>query len=215
ISKDAYVLDMSGAPGSAANKAPSIISFEAKVHGRSAHAGFAPEEGVNALKAAARAITRQKQGHISEDTTFNVGTIKSGKADNIVANLCVCTGEARGSDHDEAMAQIDNAEKIFREEAEAIGATLEFSHTVHIRAYETPEDAPVCLCFRKACESIGLAGEITTTLGGSDNNVFAEHGLSGIVLSSGMYNTHTVDEYTYVKDLTAGAELVAAIIKNR
>ena len=215
VSEDAYVLDMSGAPGTAARKAPSIISFEVTVTGKSAHAGFAPEEGINALKTAANAITRIKQGHISENTTFNIGTIKAGKATNIIADRCSCTGEARGFDHEEAMAQIDNAEAVFREEAGKTGAGVEISRTVHIKAYETPEDADVCRCFRKACAELGLKGEITSTLGGSDNNVFVQHGLSGIVLSSGMYNTHTTKEYTYTKDLIAGSELVAAIIKNR
>ena len=215
ISKDAYVLDMSGAPGTAARKAPSIVSFEITVTGKSAHAGFAPEEGVNALKVAANAIARIKQGHISENTTFNIGTIKSGKATNIVAETCVCTGEARGFDHEEAVEQIDKAEAVFRGEAEKAGAKVEIERTVHIRAYETPEDAPVCECFRTACRNLGLAGEITSTLGGSDNNVFVQNGLSGVVLSSGMYNTHTTEEYTYVKDLIAGSELVTAIIRSR
>ncbi|MBQ2678369.1 MAG: M20/M25/M40 family metallo-hydrolase [Firmicutes bacterium] len=215
VSEAAYVLDMSGAPGTAARKAPSIISFEVTVTGKSAHAGFAPEEGINALKTAANAIARIKQGHISENTTFNIGTIKAGKATNIIADRCVCTGEARGFDHEEAMAQIDNAEAIFREEAGETGAGVEISRTVHIKAYETPEDADVCRCFRRACAELGLKGEIASTLGGSDNNVFVQHGLSGIVLSSGMYNTHTTKEYTYAKDLITGSELVAAIIKNR
>lgn len=215
ISEEAYVLDMSGAPGKAARKAPSIISFEAKIRGKAAHAGFAPEEGVNALKAGAEAITRIRQGHISENTTFNVGTIQAGTADNIVADLCTCTGEARGFDHNEAMAQISRAEEIFRQEAEKAGASLGFTHTVHITAYETPEDAPVIQCFRKACDALGLERQVTSTLGGSDNNPFVEHGLSGIVLASGMYNTHTTKEYTYARDLAAGARLVAEIIKNR
>ena len=107
------------------------------------------------------------------------------------------------------------AEAVFREEAGKTGAGVEISRTVHIKAYETPEDADVCRCFRKACAELGLKGEITSTLGGSDNNVFVQHGLSGIVLSSGMYNTHTTKEYTYTKDLITGSELVAAIIKNR
>ena len=44
-SKEAYILDLSGRIGTAAYTAPSIISFEIKVHGHAAHAGFEPEKG--------------------------------------------------------------------------------------------------------------------------------------------------------------------------
>ena len=38
--KQAYVLDMSGAVGTAARRAPSIISVRAEIKGKAAHAGF-------------------------------------------------------------------------------------------------------------------------------------------------------------------------------
>ena len=43
-------------------------------------------------------------------------------------------------------------------------------------------------------------------------NIFVEKGIDGIVLSCGMYNVHSVTEYTYVDDLIKGAELVAKIL---
>ena len=42
--KEAYVLDLSGAPGAAALRAPSLISFSVTVKGKAAHAGFNPEK---------------------------------------------------------------------------------------------------------------------------------------------------------------------------
>lgn len=44
--KEAYVLDMGGAPGAAALRAPSLISFTVNMHGKASHAGFAPEQGI-------------------------------------------------------------------------------------------------------------------------------------------------------------------------
>ena len=44
--KQAYVLDLSGAVGTAARRAPSIISVRAEIRGKAAHAGFEPERVV-------------------------------------------------------------------------------------------------------------------------------------------------------------------------
>lgn len=213
--KDAYVLDMSGPPGAAARKAPSIISFAAEVKGRAAHAGFAPDTGISALQAAAKAIARIPQGHVSDQTTLNVGTIEGGAAGNIVPQQVRCSGEVRSFDHEEALRTADRIRDTFREECKQSGAELAYDQTVHIRAYETPEDAPVCRRFRAACRQLGLPGQLKATHGGSDNNIFAQKGLSGIVLSCGMYRTHSTEEYTSIGDLARGARLVAAIIGQR
>lgn len=214
-SKEAYVLDMSGRPGRAARKAPSIISFEALVTGKSAHAGFAPETGINALQAAAKAVARIPQGKISEQTTLNIGTMRAGTANNIVPEECRCTGEVRSFDHEDALRQALQAEEIFREEAGKAGAEAETCHTMHIMAYETPEEAEVCRCFQRACGKLGLPGDLVETHGGSDNNIFAQSGLSGIVLSCGMHRTHSTEESAVISEMAEGARLVAAIIKER
>ena len=47
------MLDLSGAVGTAARRAPSIISVRAEIKGKAAHAGFEPENGIHAIFAAA------------------------------------------------------------------------------------------------------------------------------------------------------------------
>ena len=230
-SKIAYALDLSEGPGLAATKAPSIVSFKAKILGRAAHSGFEPEKGLNSLKAAVDAISRIEQGHVGE-MTVNVGTIHSGKANNIVAEECVVTGEVRGFDHEKVIEEIIRIGNIFKEEAEKLTlkeeynlskealemlegikqGECEFDYTVNIRAFDIPHDADVCKRFLRACEGVGLEGKLVSTHGGSDNAFFVEKGIDGIVLSCGMYNVHSVTEYTYVDDLIKGAELVAKIL---
>lgn len=214
-SREAYVLDMSGAPGMAARKAPSIISFEVRIEGKAAHAGFAPQNGINAILAGTKAIAGLPQGSISEQTKLNIGTVNGGTANNIVAEHFACSGEIRSFDHREALRTSRQVEEAFGEECRKIGAALQYEQTVHIEAYETPEEAPVCQCFQRACRQLGLPGQLKATHGGSDNNIFAKKGISGIVLSCGMYRTHSTEEYTSLNDLAAGAELVAAIIGQR
>ena len=211
-SKCAYVPDLSGAVGFAAKKAPSIISVRAEVTGKAAHAGFDPEHGIHAIQAAAKAISRLDMGHVDEDTTFNIGTISGGTATNIVPDRCIATGEIRSYSHQKALAYVKKAEEIFTEEAEKIGADAEVTHEIHLTAYETSEESEAVRRFGAACKKIGLPGVVTETFGGSDNNCFAQHGIEGLVLSCGMYQAHSVKEYTTTEDLYHGAALIAAII---
>lgn len=53
---------------------------------------------------------------------------------------------------------------------------------------------------------------MTETSGGSDNNVIVNKGIEGVVLSCGMNNAHSVNEYIELEDLIKGAELVGALI---
>ncbi|MBQ6314664.1 MAG: M20/M25/M40 family metallo-hydrolase [Mogibacterium sp.] len=214
-SHDAYVIDLTGSPGHAANAAPSIISFTIKITGKAAHAGFEPENGINALQAAASAISKIQQGRLSPEMTLNIGTISAGIQTNIVPGECVCKGEVRGLDHEATLSAAKKVGETFRAEAEKIGASCDFDYTVHIRAYRTSEDAEVSKCFRRACKTMGLPGNLVPTHGGSDNNMFAEKGIDGLVVSCGMQNVHATDEFALVEDLVTGAELIAAIIRER
>ena len=122
--KEAYVLDMSGEVGSAAVSAPSLISFQATVKGKASHAGFAPENGIHAIAAAAQAISRLPQGRIDDETTCNIGTITGGTAKNIVPEQCTCTGEVRSFSHEQALRQIENIRQAFSDAADACGASF-------------------------------------------------------------------------------------------
>ena len=211
--KEVYVLDMSGPTGSAALAAPSLIGWEARITGKAAHAGFAPETGVNAIKAAAEAIAALSPGRIGEDTTMNIGTVNGGEANNIVPETCVVKGEVRSLDHEKALAVIESIRKSFMEHAGS--AAVDFTVEPHLTAYRVPEDHPVVRRFRRACEALGLPGNLTCTLGGSDNNILMQHGLTGIVLSCGMRNVHSTREYTCAEDLVKGAALVAELLKDK
>ncbi len=211
-SREAYVLDLAGAPGTAAIAAPTLISFAVTVLGKAAHAGFEPESGINAIAATAQAISSLKQGHVNNHTTLNIGTIEGGAQANVVPESCRCTGEIRSSAHAEALALTDSVEQIFSKAAEDLGAQASMTSEVRIKAYRTREDAPAVKRFRAACKKLGLAGELVETFGGSDNNSFAEHDIEGVVLSCGMMRPHSTQEYVHMEDLITGAKLVEELI---
>lgn len=212
-SKEAYVLDMSGRIGSAALQAPSLISFKITIKGKAAHAGFEPEQGINAIEIASRAISKIKQGHVDEETTVNIGRITGGVATNIVSENCICEGEVRSYRHESALKAIQKLREVFGGEAEKKQAQIDMDVDIHMEAYKIGEKENVVQRFIKAAEELSLPHTLTKTFGGSDNNNFVKNGIRGIVLSCGMYNVHSVEEYTTIKDLEDGARLIAAIIK--
>ncbi len=210
--KEAYVLDLDGEIGRAAYKAPSLISFAVEITGKSAHAGFCPEQGIHAIQIAAEIITGLQQGHIGDDTTFNVGVIEGGTLTNIVPDKTVFRGEIRSYDHQKALDLCEQTKKLAHQIARKYGASSTFIKQIHLKAYETKKTAPCVKNFQQAAHTLGLSGELTQTFGGSDNNPFAEHGIKGLVLSNGMHNPHSVNEYTTIHELLQGIALVQHLI---
>ena len=211
-SKEAYVLDLSGAVGVAANQAPSLISFEIKITGKAAHAGFEPEKGIHSIRVMAQVIDVIPQGHIGTQTTCNIGTIQGGTGTNIVPETCMACGEIRSFSHEEALDCLRKINETVQQIAEQNQAKGEVTHTVHLVAYKMDETCSCVRHFRAACEKLGLEGKVVSTFGGSDNNSFAEQGIPGLVLSCGMEKVHSVKEYIEEEELQKGADLMTELI---
>ena len=210
-SKEAYILDLTGPVGSAAYQAPSILAFRAEFTGRAAHAAFSPELGIHAIQAAAQAIVSIPCGRVG-DTTVNVGTISGGSANNVVPERCCVTGEVRSFDDGSARARLAEIEATVKQAAQAVGAEVVFSTETLCRAYRVEPDHPVAERFKKICADLGLSSELTVTYGGSDNNHFFHHGISGLVVASGMTCCHACQEYASVSELERAARLVEGLI---
>lgn len=163
-SKEAYVLDLSGPVGSAAVQAPSLISFVLTIHGKAAHAGFEPEKGIHAVTAAALAIARLPQGHVEEDTTLNIGLIRGGTATNIVPESCIVEGEIRSYSHEKALSYMEAVRRVFREEAEKSGGSLEDEVSINLVAYHTGEE-------EASVKKFPPGGEKTGSFRGTDGDL--------------------------------------------
>lgn len=182
------------------------------VTGKASHAGFDPEHGVHAIAIASEAITQISQGHVDEETTCNIGLIEGGSGTNIVPEKCIVKGEIRSYSHEKATRCVEEVGNTFKKVAEKHGAESELTCEVHLIAYETAKDSVPVKRFERVSKELGLAGNLVETFGGSDNNSFAKNGIPGLVLSDGMYQAHSINEYTTIKDLVTGAELIAGLI---
>lgn len=210
--KSAYVLDLSGRVGDAAYAAPSILSFSARVKGRASHAGFEPEAGVNAITAAAHAVAALRQGRIDEETTANIGKISGGKGVNIVAPECVVQGEVRSLKHERALELLEEYRACFVRAANEHGAKLEWEESVDIRAYETPPEGAAAESYRRAAQRAGVEARLYKTFGGSDNNVYAQYGIEGLVIANSMNQVHTCKEYSNVHEIAKVAQIVINLL---
>lgn len=211
-SKEAFVMDLEGAIGSAAVQAPSIFSFEAVIHGKSAHAGFMPEAGVHAIAVAADAISRMTLGHTDDLSTVNIGLISGGTAVNIVPDCCTLRGESRSFEHARAEENIQKIRRTLEDACLARGAQLEFSSFCGVPAFCTPAGHPSLARFENACRAANLPCALSKTLGGSDLNRLADHGIFGVVAACGMNDCHTTHEWTHLDDLEKSARLVLSLM---
>lgn len=213
-SKQAYVFDLSGEIGLAATAAPTLLSFKLEVKGKTAHAGFCPQLGINAIEIAAHAISQLKQGWVDEDTTVNIGKISGGKQTNIVSDECVVLGEIRSLKDHKAMEEWNTLKETFERTAVSCGGSLEIVFEKQIEAYEIRDGEEVVERFKRVCRSLGLKGTTQYTLGGSDNNHFVRNGIRGIVVACGMNEVHTPKEFTTAEELEKSALLALGLIRD-
>lgn len=208
-----YVLDSGPPVGSFVYGAPTQDIFEVHIHGRAAHAGAQPEEGINAIAVAAKAIARMKLGRVGPDTTANVGIINSGTATNIVPSECYLKCEARSRTQAKLDTQRDHMIQCFHEACEAAGATMDIDLFTPYQRYELGMDDAVLTIGTEACERIGLETLLRVTGGGADANIFNAAGVPTTVLGCGMVNIHRHDEYVRISDMVKSAQLVVSIVQ--
>jgi tripeptide aminopeptidase len=189
-----YVLDGGRTPGQMTTAAPSSASLDATVVGCAAHAGVCPEQGLSAIQTAAQAITAMHLGRLDAETTANVGVISGGCAKNIIPERCTLRAEARSHDPAKLAAQVDHMVRCLREAGRATGAQVQVEVAQDFTAFALPADAPVVQRAAAAARRLGLDPLTEIGGGGSDANLFNEHGLPSLIMPTGALDVHTPQE---------------------
>lgn len=209
-----YALDSSGTPGEIVIMAPGQYKITAVVKGKTAHAGLAPEDGINAILVASHAIAALKQGRLDDETTANVGIIRGGTATNVVPDSIEVICEARSRNPEKLTAQVKDMVETFERVTREHGGDVELTVA---KAYDpyvlSPEDHVVKVA-KAAAEAIGLPVKLKPTGGGSDANFINTYGVPCAVLATGMTKVHTKNEYIKEEDLYNIARLTLSIVQN-
>jgi tripeptide aminopeptidase len=208
-----FVLDTGPPVGTYVTRTATHDKLDITIHGRPAHAGKDPENGLNALQVAADAIHGMKLGRIGPETTANIGSIEGGTATNVVMAEVRLKAEARSTSVEELDAQVAHMIDRFEAAAAAWGTTVAIDHKRHYRSYHVAEDTPVVRVAQAASRALGFDPNLRTTLGGSDANVFNAKGLPSIVVATGMDKIHTHKEFIKVQDLVDTARLALEIVR--
>lgn len=207
----AYVLDASGEVGTLINQAPSQESIQITVQGRAAHAGIAPETGLNAIMVAGHLMTKLHLGRIDEETTANIGMISGGIATNIVPDQVLLQGEARSRSLEKLERQVSSMRQAAEEVAKSFGTEIVFEANRAYPPYQLDPESPIVRVGWAAAESAGLRPVLAGTGGGSDANILNALGMPAMVLGMGWKNVHTTREEITVGNLGRIARLVLAI----
>jgi tripeptide aminopeptidase len=199
--KVGFIPDTSSSPGAIIYSAPAQKHLKVTINGKAAHAGMAPQDGVNAITALAKAISRMPQGKIDDETTANVGIISGGKATNIIADKAVAECEARSRNPKTLIKLINEMQTIFNDEANKLGATTEIIVTDLYPSFKLPMDSNAIKIASKAATDLGLPVTVSATGGGSDANFFNGAGIETVIIGTGMCNPHSTREYILKEDL--------------
>ncbi len=203
----AFVLDSSMPPGSIIATAPFATSLTWNVLGLAAHAGVAPEKGINAIQAASRGISSMKLGRIDEETTANVGAIRGGHATNVVCDRVEIKAEARSLREDKLKAQLNHMRSTMKKAVTDYGATLEEKIDDKYPGFTLEKDAPVVQEAVRALRESAVTPKITSTGGGSDANVLNHSGLPSVNLGIGYQRAHSNEEFIAISNLEAMARV--------
>jgi tripeptide aminopeptidase len=212
-SNRAFVLDSGGEPGEIVVQGPAQDNIEAKIIGRAAHAGVAPEEGISAIKIAANAISKMNLFRIDEETTANIGVIHGGEATNIITPEVKIYGEARSLNEDKLNKQSNHMSNCIEEIVKEFGGKVEIKVKREYNAFKVEENMDIVELMKKACSNLELNFHIETSGGGSDTNIFNENGIRAVNIATGERKPHTLEEYVVIKDLVNTAKLVLEMIK--
>ena len=202
-------------------RAPAANRIEIEVHGKDAHAGVAPENGINAIWLAAKALSELEIGRIDEETTCNIGVISGGQATNIVPSRVVLKGEVRSHDREKLYNVTETIKAAFERtvaeyQPQSISdglPSVSMKIDPDFPLTNIPDDHPVVKIAQQAAVNLGRKIRAKTSGGGADANIFFNKGIVTGVLGTGMVDMHTVRESIRLQDMVELVELMLEIIK--
>lgn len=194
--------------------------FFIEIHGRAAHAGLNPQEGISCAVVLATALTELAGGgwhgrirRAEGCGSANLGVLQGGAMTNTVMDRLLVRGEARS--HDAAFRT--RLVAVYRDafERAAAGTRNEAGETAKIEwtagpCYESfalPEDAPVVRLAKTCLRSIGLEPLLEINNGGMDANWLNAHGIPTVMFGCGQHEVHTTAEWIDVGGFLTACKL--------
>jgi tripeptide aminopeptidase len=207
-----FVLDHASPIGEAIVASPTQQQVRADFAGVEAHAGIRPEDGSNAIAAAAAAVARMELGRLDEATTANVGTIVGGTSGNVVPGHCGIVAEARSLDADRAAEVAGAMTEACAWGASEHGCDVDVRVEELFRGYEIRSGSRALELAEAGLRRAGFEPRRTSTGGGSDANALIAAGFDCVLLANGTEANHTAEESVAARNLDAMLEVCEGIL---
>jgi tripeptide aminopeptidase len=211
-SERGFVLDHAGPVGEVIVATPTQQKIRADFSGVEAHAGIRPEDGSNAIAAAAAAISRMTLGRLDEATTANVGLIEGGTSGNVVPGHCGIVAETRSLDGERAAEIAGGITEACAWGASEHGCDVDVQVEELFRGYALPKDSAALALAEAGLRGAGLEPARVAIGGGSDANALRLDGFDCVLLSNGTHDVHTADERVAAGDLDKMLEVCEGIL---
>jgi tripeptide aminopeptidase len=211
-SRFGYVFDHATPVGEVVLASPTHYRIDAELRGRAAHAGVRPEEGRNAIDAAARAITSMRLGRLDPETTANVGVIAGGTSINVVPQRCRMEAEARSLDEARVQDLVTEMIDHLQDAANATECDLDVTAQQMFKGYRTRPKAAQVELAERALRSCGYEPKHIVTGGASDANSFEAAGFPCTNLADGTERNHQPDERVSVAALDGMFDVAIALV---
>jgi glutamate carboxypeptidase len=186
---------------------------EVVVHGRTSHAGLAPQEGVNAIHELARQIARvQEWNDLRRGVTINAGLIEGGTRTNVIPERARVVLDLRAL----RVADMQRLERLLHALRPTLaGARLEIHGGFNRAPLERKMSAALFTRARSLGAQMNLSIDECTVGGGSDGNLTAACGVPTLDgLGAVGDGAHSSREYVIVKTMAGRAALLAALLQS-
>ncbi len=208
-----YVMDSPDLLGSIITAGPAHNYVHVQCHGRSAHAGVNIEEGISALRMAAEVIVAAPQGVVDQVTRANFGLISGGRGTNVVADEVTIEGEVRSLQEGQLQACNERIRQVVENIATRYASPIDLKFERIYEAFCIDKETQVVKAALRAARSIGLEPRVTSTLVGSDINIFNQQGIAAVNLGLHLQEMHSPRERYAIADLVKITELLVALVQ--
>ncbi len=208
-----FVVDHASPIGEVIVASPTQQQVVADFAGVEAHAGIRPEDGSNAIAAAAAAISRMELGRLDQTTTANVGVIAGGTSGNVVPGHCRITAEARSLDPERAAEAAGALTQACTWGASKHDCDVDVRVEELFRGYEVAPSSRSLALAEAGLLRAGVEPRRTSTGGGSDANALIAAGFDCVLLANGTTANHTPDESVSARSLDAMLDVCEAIVQ--
>ena len=205
-SKIGFTFDSIKPIGSVILRSPYYHLFEAEFDGIASHSSI-PENGINALIPAIKALNKIKVGSLDKDeTTINIGLISGGTGVNVIPEKVIIKGEIRSYQKELFDFHLNRIKSIFKD---SYLTTSGFAP-----GYNYKKISILVKKIEKIYDLLSIKPLYYSYSPVSDANILNSKGIEVINLGDGVESAHTVNEQIKIDDLIKLKMIISNILRS-